>query len=147
MYDALALAGSRGRQTARRPQLPEGSRHRLLARLTPAEREVVLATPGLDHSLLSRSYNNSEIFDPAQPWGPLYSRAVFEGILHSTLLKKYGSTNDAERCAVCLDTRATADTIAALPAHPAFMDSTFLDALYQYAGEKQTFLDLLDSQS
>ena len=123
------------------------SAHRLLARLTPAEREVVLATPGLDHSLLSRSYNNSEIFDPAQPWGPLYSRAVFEGILHSTLLKKYGSTNDAERCAVCLDTRATADTIAALPAHPAFMDSTFLDALYQYAGEKQTFLDLLDSQS
>ena len=133
--------------TARWPQLPDDIRHRLLARLTPAEREAVLATPGLDHSLLSRSYNNSEIFDPAQPWGPLYSRAVFEGILHSTLLKKYGSTNDAERCAVCLDTRATADTIAALPAHPAFMDSTFLDALHQYAGEKQTFLDLLDSQS
>ena len=133
--------------TARWPQLPDDIRHRLLARLTPAEREVVLATPGLDHGLLSRSYNNSEIFDPAQPWGPLYSRAVFEGILHSTLLKKYGSTNDAERCAVCLDTRATADTIAALPAHPAFMDSTFLDALHQYAGEKQTFLDLLDSQS
>ena len=132
--------------TARWPQLPDDIRHRLLARLTPAEREAVLATPGLDHSLLSRSYNNSEIFDPAQPWGPLYSRAVFEGILHSTLLKKYGSTNDAERCAVCLDTRATADTIAALPAHPAFMDSTFLDALHQYAGEKQTFLNLLDNQ-
>ena len=107
----------------------------------------MLATPGLDHGLLSRSYNNSETFEPAQPWGPLYSRAVFDGILHSTLLQKYGSTNDAERCAVCLDTRATADTIAALPAHPAFMDSTFLDALHQYAGEKQTFLDLLDSQS
>ncbi len=51
-----------------------------------------------------------------------------------------------ERCVVCLGTRATADTIAVLPSHPAFMDSTFLDALHQYADEKQTFLDLLDSQ-
>ena len=75
--------------TARWPQLPDDIRHRLLARLTPAEREVVLATPGLDHGLLSRSYNNSETFEPAQPWGPLYSRAVFDGILHSTLLQKY----------------------------------------------------------